>query len=78
MNYADMFVAVVCDGAVEVHAAGVASYATLCGLDGDDAHDSVRQKIVASSSRRVDCPQCIQIIDLSKRYREKDILRKQP
>lgn len=51
------------------------NYASLCGMDGDDNHVGVEQFIVGFSDK-VNCPSCVAIFDVVRRYSEKDIQRK--
>lgn len=65
------FVAVKMSGKVDVHADSTDStYATLCGLDGDDSHPHVEQSpAVLPKQPKITCVQCQMIIEHAKKYR---------
>ena len=50
------------------------NYTSLCGLDGDDLAQDVRQEVIGEA-KTVTCPQCIAIFDVIQMYREIDITR---
>lgn len=73
------FIAISCDGTIETHATSgelmAGSYATLCGLDGDDPAPNVKQKIVPLHNRpKIDCAQCIAMIRHAKKYASHDLM----
>jgi hypothetical protein len=69
------FIAIAYEGVVSIHAATTfGSYATLCALDGND--DSVGQTpAVLPANPKIDCKDCINIIDHAHKYKAKDIKR---
>lgn len=68
------FVAVDVGGDVKVHLPDTTgNYATLCGMDGDDPHSSVGQKMAELPKRaKVDCVTCWNIWKLCRDYRAGD------
>lgn len=62
------------DGVIETHiAGGVAGYATLCGLDGDDDGKDVMQKTISTPiGAKVTCAHCIGLWLECKRWRVSD------
>ena len=69
------YVAIECDGKIEVHAAPVHdNYATLCGLDGDDSAVGQRPAPLQIGAR-IDCPTCKAIIRHAKLYGERDFVQ---
>lgn len=73
------FVALLVDGVVEIHAADAfgGTYATLCSLDGDDP-GSNQFAAQLPDKPKIDCKQCIAIIDVAKTYKERELQRSQP
>lgn len=67
------FVAIECDGKVEVHAGPPdgSPYATLCGLDGDDSVAGQKPAALQIGAR-INCPQCRGVIYHSKTFRPCD------
>lgn len=65
------YIAIECDGIVQVHAEGLGSYATLCGLDGNDSKVGQKPATLLIGAR-IDCPTCIGIIQHAKKYRARD------
>ena len=53
----ERMIAVITDGVLEVHAAGLGNFATLCGLDGNDP-DASQIPAPLPMNPRIDCPQC--------------------
>jgi hypothetical protein len=70
------FVAIECDGLVEVHADGVGlgfGYATLCGLDGADP--VADQKPAALPKQpKINCEQCRALIVEARRWTRRDLV----
>lgn len=64
-----MYAAVEIEGVVDIHATDVTgTYATLCGLDGDDPE--CEQKTVAlPKNPRITCKTCLAIIKHAKSYK---------
>jgi len=60
-------------GEITTHIAAdnCSNYATLCGLDGDDIHPTVNQKIV-DSRNKIDCSACYEIWKQCLSYTPKD------
>ena len=65
------FVAIALEGKVEVHAPGLGSYATLCGLDGDDP-DAGQSPAELKRGAKIDCKDCIGIITFAKQFGRRD------
>lgn len=66
------FVGILSGDTLEVHAGSHdGTYATLCGLDGDDPHPDVRQSVVKLSKREreITCRSCQSIIETAKKYK---------
>lgn len=52
------------------------TYATLCGLDGDDPDPSVDQTMVDTSpAAKVNCYTCIDMYDICRQFNERDLDR---
>ena len=68
------YIAVCVDGELSVHAMSRdGNCATLCGLDGDDPHSSVRQERAELPLKaKIDCTQCVSIILSARQYRNSD------
>ena len=64
-----MYAAIEVEGEVNVHAIDVTgTYATLCGLDGDDLTTGQRT-VPLPKKPKIDCKTCIAIIRHAKGYR---------
>lgn len=53
------YIAIICDGSRQIHASAdpTGNYATLCGLDGNDPSDLVRQSAgPLKRGEKIDCP----------------------
>lgn len=60
-------------GDIETHIPGASGdYVTLCGLDGDDPHESVQQHIVEAGPV-VDCHQCKAIWAMARKIKPRQI-----
>lgn len=71
-----MFIAVLVDGIAEIHATGLGTYSTLCGLDGDDEGYrtfSHQQVVDLPENPKITCPDCIEILKTAWQYSEQDI-----
>lgn len=70
-------VAVQIEDEIHVHMKGNSTYATLCGLDGDDP--GAQQKMVSlPKGARINCEQCAQIYTVARMYQPSDFdMRKQ-
>lgn len=64
-------------GVISVHFTDwTGNHSTFCGLDGDDDHKFVDQKLLPTSpGAKVDCQQCIAMFDHLKKFNEDDIRR---
>lgn len=71
----DKYITVDANGVIEVHAHGATcDYATLCGLDGNDPNYAVAQKVIATpDGAKINCPDCVAIIRMARRYTKADI-----
>lgn len=68
------YIAIECDGVVQVHANADGTglpYASLCGLDGNDSRVGQRPAGLIVGAR-IDCPQCRNLINAAKKYRARD------
>jgi hypothetical protein len=69
------FIAIDCDGIIEVHATGDGlgfGYATLCGLDGAD--DAAGQSPAdLPTNPKINCEHCRALIVESRRWTKKDL-----
>ena len=71
----DGLVAIIDDEVRQVHAIGTNSvYATLCGLDGNDPDDSVRQSNggPVGAGEKITCPDCYAIWEHARSYQKRD------
>lgn len=71
-------IAILVDGIRQVHAdSHNGNHATLCGLDGDDPDDSVRQSPASRPERgeKITCPECRSIWETARLYRAADFPR---
>lgn len=68
------YVAILAGGRIGIHAhSSNGNTATLCGMDGDDPHPAVDQKIVSvPANAKIDCEQCQSIILQSLKYSKHD------
>ena len=70
------FVTIECLGETFVHFPdhNLGSYATLCGMDGDDGNSSVQQKTIKTKpGAKVNCRYCISIWEACQAYRRNEI-----
>lgn len=68
------YIAIECDGVVQVHASADGTglpYASFCGLDGDDSHAGQRPAALLIGAK-IDCMQCRNLIKAAKKYRPRD------
>lgn len=64
----DRYIAIAFEGRVQVHAAsGIANYATVCGLDGDDS-GADQEPADLPKRARITCPDCKQMILHCREY----------
>lgn len=68
------FVAIECNGELAIHIPdAIGTYATLCGLDGDDDDEIVQQKTIDLPPRaKINCNECKRIFDMAKQYTKRD------
>jgi len=66
------YVAITIDGELTIHAQDTSgNYATLCGVDGDDPICG-QYPAELPLGRRINCPHCRSIFDVTKKYRTSD------
>lgn len=64
------YIAIEAEGQRDIHAIGEGSYATLCGLDGEDHHEHVKQTTgKLRRGEKITCQQCWLIWKHAKTYR---------
>ncbi len=69
------YIAVRFGSKIEIHFTGLGSYATMCGLDGNDSVvDQFPSKV--PNYHKVDCLDCIAIFEEMRKYTRKDIYKK--
>lgn len=69
MTDRERFVGIVTDGVAQIHAIGDGLYASLCGLDGTTAGQSL---VAVPNKPKIDCPQCIALWRAWRRYEHTD------
>lgn len=68
------YITVSLDGNVFTHFKGLHSYATICGLDGDDPVLGM-ETLPTPHGKKVDCPYCIELWEYMSKYTKRDIER---
>jgi len=69
-------ISIKCAGTIKTHIIdSTDNYATLCGMDGDDPHPGVDQRIMPATGVQVDCPQCVGIWKMAHKIHREQIAK---